>query len=211
MLRRVRNRCDASSRSMRRGAPRRPHPQSYCSSKSYSWDSRPTTGDLSPARALWLRLAQRRRLFFANWSRSQARGRLVQCRSGNSNRGGCCRPLLVGKAPLVVGEVLEIGTGRQLAAFLRKDNAIQLSFLIRRSEARATHVGRVDRPAGARGFGEPLNRTTRLRRDVTFFRHDEDGLLVATKVRAWCPCPPEALRDAQVPDAVRDRGTRQNH
>jgi hypothetical protein len=117
---------------------------------------------------------------------------------------GSCRPPLVGRAPLVVGEVLEIGTGRQLAAFLRQDDAIQLRFLIRRGQARAAHMGGVDRSAAARGFGEPLNLAACLRCDVTFFRHDDGGPLIATKARARCPCSPEALRDAQVPDAVRE-------
>ena len=51
------------------------------------------------------------------------------------------RALLVGRAPLVVGEILEIRTGRQLAALLRKNNAIQFCLLIRRGQAGATHMG----------------------------------------------------------------------
>ena len=99
-----------------------------------------------------------------SWRRvSQLRGggRRIERRSGAAECGPLPHPL-VGGAPLVMGEVLEIGTGGQLPRFLREDNAIQFRFLVRRGEIRTTHMGGVDRPAASGGFGEPLNLTTRL-------------------------------------------------
>ena len=94
---------------------------------------------------------------------SQVRGggRRIERRSGAAERGQLPHPL-VGGAPLVMGEVLEIGTGGQLPRFLREDNAIQFRFLARSGEVRTTHMGGVDRPAASGGFGEPLNLTARL-------------------------------------------------
>ena len=72
-------------------------------------------------------------------------------------------PTAVLTAPRVGLEIVEIGTGRKLAVPLRDNEAVQLRLLVRRGRHRATQVGRVDRPAAARGFGDPLDRAALLR------------------------------------------------
>src|SRR5262249_7856225 len=115
---------------------------------------------------------------------------------------------LVRRAELVALEVLELGTGRKLSAVIRHNDPILFRRLRRLGSARATHVGGVDRPVGARGFGDPLNRAVRLRRHVPLCRHDKGGLVVAAEVRARCPLSPEPFRHSEVANAVGERGAR---
>src|SRR5215510_5221803 len=65
-------------------------------------------------------------------------------------------------------------------------------------------MGGVDRPICSCGLSKPLNRAVRLRRHVTFFRHDDDGFVVTAELRARCPRSPEPFRHADVSD-VRER------
>src|SRR5262252_592776 len=61
-------------------------------------------------------------------------------------------------------------------------------------------MGGVDRPICSCGLSKPLNRAVRLRRHVTFFRHDDDGFIVTAELRARCPRSPEPFRHADVSD-----------
>src|SRR5215510_4035796 len=115
---------------------------------------------------------------------------------------------LVRRAELVALEVLELGTGRKLFAVIRHDDPILFRRLPRLGSARATHMGGVDRPVGARGFGDPLNRAARLRRLVPFCRHDKCGFAVTAEVRAGCPRSPEPFRHGEVANRICERGAR---
>src|SRR5215471_17337809 len=115
---------------------------------------------------------------------------------------------LVRRAELVALEVLELGTGRKLSAVIRHNDPILFRRLPRLGSARATHMRGVDRPVGARGFGDPLNRAARLRRLVPFCRHDKGGLAVAAEVRARRPRSPEPFRHGKVANRVGERGAR---
>src|SRR6266702_1558292 len=115
---------------------------------------------------------------------------------------------LVRRAESVALEILELGTGRKLPAVIRYNDPIYFRRLRRLGSARATHMGRVDRPVGARGFGDPLNRAARLRRLVPFCRHDKGGLAVAAEVRARCPRSPQPFRHGEVANRVGERGAR---
>src|SRR5262249_60422648 len=101
---------------------------------------------------------------------------------------------LARRAELVALAVLELGTGRKLFAVIRHNDPILFCRLRRLGSARATHMGGVDRPVGARGFGDPLNRAARLRRLVPFCRHDKGGLAVAAEVRPPPPPSPPPVR-----------------
>src|SRR5215472_1819582 len=91
---------------------------------------------------------------------------------------------LVRRAESVTLEILELGTGRKLSAVIRHNDPILFRRLGRLGSARATHMGGVDRPVGARGFGDPLNRAARLRRLVAFCRHGRGPRSVPTFPRA---------------------------
>src|SRR5262249_22503638 len=68
-------------------------------------------------------------------------------------------------------------------------------------------MGGVDRPICSCGLSKPLNRAVRLRRHVTFFRHDDDGFIVTAELRARCPRSPEPFRHADVSDVRAKRRT----
>src|SRR6516225_824250 len=97
---------------------------------------------------------------------------------------------LVRRAESVALEVLELGTGRKLPAVIRHNDPIHFRRLLRLGSARATHMGGVDRPVGARGFGDPLNRAVRLRRLIPFRGYDKGRLAVGAESRARCPRAP---------------------
>src|SRR5262249_3059443 len=117
-------------------------------------------------------------------------------------------PTLVRRAQPVALEVLEIGTGRKLPPVIRHNDPIHFRRLLRRVRARATHMGGIDRPVGACGFRDPLNRAACLRRHVAFCRHDKAGLAVAAEVRPWCPRSPEPFRHGEVANTVGEHGAR---
>src|SRR5437899_11212029 len=99
-------------------------------------------------------------------------------------------PALVPRAEPVALEVLEVGTGRKLPTVIRPNDLMPFRRLLRLGSARATHMGGVDRPVGACGFGDPLNRAVRLRCHVPFRRYDKGRLAVGAEVRARCPRAP---------------------
>src|SRR6516162_9972098 len=69
---------------------------------------------------------------------------------------------LVRRAESVTLEIVELGTGRKLPAVIRHNDPILFGRLGRLGSARATHMGGVDRPIGARGFGDPLESCSSL-------------------------------------------------
>src|ERR1700730_3047218 len=99
-------------------------------------------------------------------------------------------PALVRRAEPVALEVLEVGTGRKLRTAIRYKDLIHFRRLLRLGSARSTHMGGVDRPVGACGFGDPLNRAVRLRCHVPFRGYDKGRLAVGAEGRARCPLAP---------------------
>src|SRR6516164_6569630 len=99
-------------------------------------------------------------------------------------------PALVRRTETVALEVVEVGTGGKLPTVIRHNDLIHFRRLLRLGSARATHMGGVDRPVGACGFGDPLNRAVRLRRHVPFRGYDKGRLAVGAESRARCPRAP---------------------
>src|SRR5262249_62188180 len=109
---------------------------------------------------------------------------------------------LVARAPLVALEVLEVDARRERIIVNRHDDPIQFCLLFWRGQARAAHMGGVDWPACTCGRDDPLNRATRLPGHITSCRHNDDGLVIATRVRGRCTSFPGTFRHAGVLDGV---------